>query len=247
MRKNILIVFCTALVMCFSGCVVVNFSEGGAVSGKGEPERFEISVGGYNGIKVETGCEIQYYAEPSNTVVLEIQPNLRGYFVVEVKDGELIVRSTKKINFYPNKSLTLPVLRISTPVLYSLTVTGICTFKANDTITADHFNLEISGAGNGKAEFDVNSLKANMEGTGNFELSGKADIAEINLSGIGELNAFSLQTREASVALEGTGTIRINSSEKLRVNANGIGAVEYKGYPNLSLNTNGLVNIREAN
>jgi len=38
-----------------------------------------------------------------------------------------------------------------------------------------------------------------VSGAGSFELSGKADIAEIELSGTGELNAFSLQTREASV------------------------------------------------
>ena len=243
MRRNILIVLCAVLVLCFSGCVVANFTtDERAVSGKGVPEKYEIYTGEYSGIRVEGLCEIQYFAAPSNTVTLEIQPNLREYYVVEVKNGELIVSNTRKIN-YSSRS---PVLTVSTPALNSLAIAGMCTFKINDKIKGDAFNLDIRGAGDGNAEFDVNSLKASMAGAGDFEFSGKADIAEIKLSGAGKLNAFSLQTREASVDLSGAGTIKIYSSEKLSIKASGAGTVEYKGSPSLSLNTSGLVSIKKA-
>ena len=253
MRKNIFIderseiasvILCVLFVLCFSGCVVVSisYSTEKAVSGKGSPGKYEIYTGEYSGIKVEGLCEIRYFAAPSNTVTLEIQPNLREYYVVEVQNGELIVRSTRKIN-YSSRS---PVLTVSTPVLNSLTIGGMCTFKTNDKIKGDAFNLDIRGAGDGNAEFDVNSLKASMAGAGSFEFSGKADIAEIDMSGTGKLNAISLQTREASVNLSGAGTIRINSSEKLSIKASGVGTVEYKGSPNLSLNTGGVVSIRQV-
>jgi hypothetical protein len=243
MRKNILIVLCILLVLCFSGCVVVNFTGTGTVSGKGTPEKYEIKVGEYNRIKVEGNCEIQYYAALSNTVTLEVQSNLREYFVVEVKNGELIVSTTKNISYNSGKA---PILMVSTPVLNSLTIAGICTYKANDKIKADTFNLEISGAGSGKAELDVNSLKASISGVGNFELYGKADNAEIILSGTGELNASSLQVRESSVELSGVGTIRVYCSEKLSIEASGAGTVEYRGSPSLSLNKGGVVNIKKV-
>jgi hypothetical protein len=217
--------------------------EGGSVSGTGVPEKFEINASNYNRIEVEGNCEIQYYAAPSNTVTLEIQPNLREYFVVEVKNSVLIIRTTKRISY---NSGNHPVLTVSTPVLNSLTITGMCTFIANDKIRTDTFNLEISGAGSGKAELDVNSFKANMSGAGSLELYGKADNAEIELSGAGELKAFSLQIREASVDLSGAGTIRINCSEKLSVVARGAGTVEYRGSPSLSLNKSGTVSIRKV-
>jgi len=244
MRKNIFFVLCALFVLCFSGCVVVSFSNENAVLGKGSPEKYEIYTGEYNGIKVEGLCEIQYFAAPSNTVTLEVQPNLREYYVVEVQNGELIISNTKKISYNSNK---VPVLTVSTPALNSLTIGGMCTFKANDKIKGDAFNLDIRGAGNGNAEFEVNSLKASMAGAGDFEFSGKADISEIDLSGAGNLNAFSLQTREATVALSGVGTIKINSSEKLNIKASGAGTVEYRGSPSLSLNTSGVVKIRQVN
>jgi len=247
MRKNILIVLCPLLVLCFSSCVVVSFMHTDAVAGKGAPEKYEIKVGEYNRIKVEGGAwEIQYYSAPSDTVTLEIQPNLREYFAAEVINGELIVRNTKRINFYSKKSL-FPVLTVSTPALSSLTITGACNFKTIDKIKTDTFKLEIRGAGDGKAELDVNSLKTNMSGAGSFELFGKADNAEIKFGGAGELIASSLQIREASVNFSGAGTIRINCSEKLSIEARGVGLVEYKGSPNLNLSTNGPVSIRKVN
>jgi len=254
MRKNILFVLCTVFVLCFYGCVLINFSNenraasgSGSVSGKGVPEKYEIRVGEYNRIKVEGGnCEIQYYSAPSNTVTLEVQPNLREYFVVEVKNSELIVRTTKRINTYSNKSFT-PVITVSTPVLNGLTITGACKLKTNDKIKADTFILEVNGASAGKAELDVKSFKASISGAGSFELSGRADNAEIELSGAGELNAFSLQMREAQVNLSGAGSIKINCSEKLHIKASGASEVEYMGSPNISLNTSGAVSIKKVN
>jgi hypothetical protein len=244
-RKTILIILCPVIVLCFSGCVVTSFTEAGTVFGKGDPEKYDLKAGEYSKIKVDGRCDIQYYAAPSDTVTLEVQPNLREYFVTEVINNELIIRTTRKINFRSKKTLS-PVLTVYAPALNSLKIAGMCTFKANDKITADSFYLEISGAGDGKIELDVNSLKASMSGAGRFEISGKADNAEIAMSGAGELNAFSLQTRDASVNLSGVGTIKINSSEKLYVKASGAGKVEYKGSPALSLNTSGAVNIKKA-
>jgi len=243
MKKNILIVLCVLLNFCFSGCVIVNIGDLNAVSGKGAPEKYDINVGEYNKINVEGYyCEVQYNAASSNTVNLEIQPNLREYFVVEVQNGELIIRTTKKIS---GSSVT-PVISVSTPVLNSLNIAGECTFKANDKIKADVFDLKISGAGEGKAELDVKSLKVKMSGTGDFTLSGKADIAEIDLSGVGDLDAFSFQVREASIDFSGVGTLQINSSEKLNINGDGTGTVEYKGSPIITVNKSGLVSIEKV-
>jgi len=244
MKKPILIVLCTLLVLFFSGCVVVNYTDASAVSGKGTQEKYTINVGEYNGIKVEGLCEIQYYAAPSNTVTLEIQPNLREYFVVEVQNGVLIARTTKKISYNSGKS---PVLTVSTPTLNSLIITGACTFKTIDKINTDTFNLNISGAGEGKAELDVNRLIASMSGAGSFELSGKADNAEIKFGGAVELKAFSLQISEASVIFSGAGALDISCSEKLSIDASGAGSVKYKGSPILSLNTRGVVSVKKVN
>jgi len=243
MKKTIFIALCALITLFSSGCVVVNYTDSNAVSGKGTLEKYVINVGEYNGIKVEGLCEIQYYSAPSNTVTLEVQSNLREYFVVEVENGVLILRTTKKIRYNSDKA---PVLTVSTPALNRLTITGACTFKTVDRIKADTFILDINGAGDGKVEFDANRLIANVSGAGSFELSGKADNADIKFSGAGDLKAFSLLIREASVIFSGAGSIEINCSEKLFIDASGVGSLEYKGSPILSLSSRGPVSIKKA-
>ena len=162
---------------------------------------------------------------------------------MEVKDDELVVRSTRNINFNSSKR---PVLTFSTPALEGLTITGAFDFTAHDKINAVSFNLSLNGAGTGRAEVDVESLSVNMFGAGNFVLSGLADTADIVLSGASDLNALALETREAAIRLSGAGSAGISSSESLSINASGAGSVTYRGSPSLNLNTSGPVSVRKV-
>jgi hypothetical protein len=122
MRRNIFTTLYILLALCFSSCVVVNLTGANAVSGNGALDKFEMKVSEYNKVKIEGNCEIRYYAALSDTVTLEVQPNLREYFTVEVKNSELIVRSTKRIGYNSSKT---PVLTVSTPTLNSLVLGGV--------------------------------------------------------------------------------------------------------------------------
>jgi len=245
MKKIIPIALCIAFAAaCFTGCVVMNISDSSTVTGRGNPEKYEFQVGQYNGIKVDGFYNIHYHAAPSDIVTLEIQPNLLEYFVVEVRDGDLVVRSTRRINFGSRRG---PVLTVSTPVLNRLTIDGASTFTAHDKITSDSLTLVLRGAGSGTAELDVENLSANISGAGKIELSGRAATADLNLAGAGDLNALSLQTQDATINLSGAGSIRVNSSDSLSINANGAGSVLYRGSPRISQNTSGVVSIRQVN
>jgi len=245
MRKIIALTICTVIIaVMLSGCVSVVFSPilGSGLSGSGSPESYTWDVGSFTDVRVDIHCDIKYYSAPSDTVTLEIQPNLREYIEVEVSGGVLTVRATRSIS----TSGRAPVLTISTPVLNSLSISGAGVFTAFDTITTESFSLNIFGAGSGKADFDVSELKVNMSGAGAFELSGRADNAEYSMSGAGTIEAFSLQSRDASVNLSGVGSVRLSCSDNLRINAGGMGTVEYRGSPNVDLSRGGMVTVRNV-
>jgi len=241
MKKILVIAF---FAMCFSGCVILNISDIKSVAARGNQATYEFKVGEYSKIRVEGLYEIHYYAAPSDTVTLAVQSNVREYYRVEVKDDELIVRTTRTINFGSNKA---PVLTVSTPVLDRLIVEGASSITTYNKITANSLTLVFTGAGSGRIELDVDSVSLEMSGAGKYQLSGRADYANFNMSGAGELNALSLPTREAVVNLSGAGTARVSCSENLRINANGAGTVEYRGSPTLNINRSGVVSIRQIN
>ncbi|MDR0323224.1 MAG: DUF2807 domain-containing protein [Treponema sp.] len=245
MKKILVFLFCALIaVFCFSSCILINFSDFGSVKGEGDLEKFEFRVGDYNRIKMEGAYEVRYYSASSDIVTLNVQPNLKEYFKVEVTNGELIVSATKRIRFSNNK---MPVLTVSTPLLTRLNIEGACDFKALDKITSDSLSVIMSGAGRMAAELDVNSLIVDMSGAGSMEFSGRADKTSIEISGAGEIDALSLQSREAKINLSGAATVKISISEFLRIDADGVGTVEYRGSPVVEQNTSGMVNIRRVN
>jgi hypothetical protein len=234
--------FASVFAVYFSGCVVINFSDSNAVAGKGDLEKYELRVGGYSGIKTKGSFAVRYRAAYSDTVTLEIQPNLREYFTAEVISGDLVVGTKRRISVTPGKT---PVLTVSTPVLNRLNIEGACTFTAYDTIKADSFTLKVSGAGDGKAELDVDNLFVEVSGAGDFGFSGRADNAGFNLSGTGDLEALSLQTQTANIRISGAGTVAINCEKDLHVDASGTGTVKYKGSPALDINRSGMISIKK--
>lgn len=219
-----------------------NSREGSTVVAQGGVESYDFEVGDFTEIRIDAFCNIEYYATPSDTVTLKIQPNFRDYIVVEESDGVLVVRSTGNINW---SNQTAPVLTVSMPALKKVTLNGAGGFIAHDIIKTDSFNLVINGAGDGKYKLDVNSLQVDLFGAGDCELSGSANIAKLSLFGAGNLEALSLITREASVNLFGVGDIGINCSEDLKINATGVGSVEYKGSPSVDINKGKMVSVRK--
>jgi len=241
MKKIIAAALAAMLIaLSFSGCVVVNYHPvRNAIAGKGTPESYEFKVGDINELRVELLCNVRYYSSPSDTVTLEIQPNLIDYITVDERAGVLTLRATRNIvwNNYA------PVLTVYAPDLNRLSIAGAGNFRAYDTIETDSFELRLDGAGSGTAEFDVNKLRVDMAGAGDFILSGRADSVELNMAGAGRLDALSLEARMADIVLAGVGAVRVNCSERLRIEAGGLGSVEYKGSPEMEIDRGGLVSI----
>jgi len=197
----------------------------------------------YNEVRSSIFCDIEYYSQPSDTVTLRIQPNLVEYIEIKVINGVLYIDSTKNFQW----SDETPVLTVSTPSLVAVTISGAGTFTAHDTIASDSFSLRVSGAANATAELDVDKLYLNITGASdNITFSGRADTADILVSGAATINALSLQTRETSIDLSGFGSIKVSCSGSLSINASGAGQIEYRGTPALDINDSGVVDIRQA-
>ena len=214
------------------------------VIGKGEPEDFEYKVSNYIGIRIDGHFEIRYYSAPSDTVTLTIHPNLHEYYIVEEKNGVLLVRTKKRTNI---NSVKTPILTVSTPILNHITLNGAVNLITYDKIAGDSFSVNANGASNSIVEVDVESLTVGISGASKIEFSGKTKNSHFKMSGASELNAFTLQANDTTINLSGTGAIKVNTLESLNVNASGASSIEYRGSPNLNLKTSGLSSVKQVN
>jgi len=251
--KRIFLIAISLITISFSGCFVINLADVNTPKPHGKQEVYTFLVGEYSGIHINGYCDVNYYSAPSDAVTLKVQPNLLEYFVIEVVDDILYIRTTKRINF---GSWQNPLVTVSVPVLNSLTIDGFggaggfgstSTFTAVDKITSDMLQILIRSAVTSRAELDVEYLYVNVFGASKLELSGNANNANIRVSGAAELNALALQTSDTVIDLSGAGTIRVSCSDNLEINAEGAGTVEYRGSPRLNQKTGGVVTIRQLN
>ena len=247
MKKVVLLALCVMIAaVTLTGCIAVYTPGvwGRGITGRGAMETYTIEVGEFTEVRVELLCDILYSSEPSDSVTLEIQPNLMKHIIVEESGGVLKVRSTRSIRWTTNAQT--PVLHISTPELNRVTHAGAGSFRTIDPIVADAFTLSITGAADSKAVLDVDSLTVKLTGAGDIELSGRADVADVGIAGAGKLDALGLKTRSTAINLAGVGTVRISCEESLSIVAGGVGTVEYSGTPVIDISRGGLVTLRSV-
>ncbi|MEM6844277.1 MAG: head GIN domain-containing protein [Bacteroidota bacterium] len=116
--------------------------------------------------------------------------------------------------------------------LRDLKIVGLVQVFSEDVVRADRFRVAVEGMGRMEMKLDISRLDVESAGTANMYLSGKADEVTILNDGTGTIDAFDLVCQDADVEVNGTGTVQIHASERLRAEANGFGAaVKYRGEP----------------
>lgn len=110
-------------------------------------------------------------------------------------------------------------------------------------------SLVFSGVGDVSAtnNLDAETLSVNLSGVGNMDLKGTADNFHVVLSGVGDVNAGEMVTKESSVSLTGIGSARVNVSDRLEASIRGTGDILYKGDPELIVSISGNGRVAKIN
>jgi hypothetical protein len=116
-------------------------------------------------------------------------------------------------------------VNIATPQLNEITTTGVNNIEVNQ--------LKQQG-----------QLTLNIEGVGNFSMSGSADQLLINSIGASNLEAFDFEATNCEINLSG---VQITVSEILSGALSGVGNILYKGAPSIDVSVTGVGNVVNAN
>lgn len=231
-----------AAAIFLGGCVGVSFQSPrsgmrDSIKGEGPMTTVEYETGDYDSVEIEGGdFELVYSSAPSGKVIVEIQENLAEYLSVAVRNGRLIVGSDTYLQTDPDD---MPRITIAAPVLREIRSGGSLTIRQADTVTADSFTLDSSGACDVTLTLEVGAVNMAISGAGLANLSGRSESADISVSGAGSVEALGLETREARIELNGSGSAGISCAESLEVEISGAGSVRYKGSPRIRQDISG--------
>jgi len=154
-------------------------------------------------------AEVIINVGPPASLNLDADERTMKYVETRVKGDRLYIDVSKKHSWFSNQSRLK--ITVTLPMLKSLESDG-----AGD--------IEITGLNGGDQELD-------LSGAHNVKAEGHLDKLRLKLSGAGNVNYKKVVIADARVTVNGAGNVELHTTDSLRAEVNGVGAVTYSGDP----------------
>lgn len=184
-----------------------------------EPFDHLILSGVFN-VKIESGEQ--------EKVVINTQEDILDHIIIEHKKNKLTIKTDddyKKI-----KSEMINILVVCKE-LSALRISGVGNVECQNAIKGDDLELLISSVGKTDLNLKVTSIMAKISAVGDISVSGSAEKATINTSGVGNFDLSGFVVKNVHMTNSGVGNVSVHATENLDLTSSGIGKVSYYGKP----------------
>lgn len=188
----------------------------------------------------ELNGNLELQQGPVAEIRLEGDDNILPLITTEVVDSVLYIKE-RSLGLFQNIKPGKPiVVALSVNNLTEVVFTGEGQLTSHGALQFDSLSLSLAGAARAELELNVQALKAQIPGTGEYILKGSAKAQKIILEGTGLFDGRNLLGDTATVSISGTGRALLNVSEDLHVVITGSGEVSYVGTPKITQVIQGL-------
>jgi hypothetical protein len=219
--------------------ILAGFSSCRKVSGEGPIITETRNETGFSGVAISIPADVVYKQSATYKVEIKAQRNIIDLIESPVVNGELRLRFKHNVNL---RSYDKVIVTISSPDIYSLSLSGSGRLDVSDPIITPRMRLALSGSAN----VNIDSLKSAgrietvVSGSGNVSIrSGSSLQTDILVSGSGKINMEGVVANNADVSISGSGDVRSNAQQNLKVRISGSGSLYYRGTPSITSNISG--------
>lgn len=151
---------------------------------------------------------------------------------LEVQGRTLIVRRNASVwSNNPSRPPGPVTISVGTHDLTAAWING-AGGVAIDRVKGQSFELVVSGSGGAEVgTLSVDRLRVSISGSASVRLGGAAEAATFFVRGPSMVDAASLTAKAASIAAEGSSTIKLTATDTAKVDANGLATIELAGRP----------------
>lgn len=220
--------------------------EFGRTVGNGKMKTEDRSIGAFQELRMEGMGKLLFDPEvPAGIIRIEADEDLLKHIKTEVTGltGDRLVLSDDGLRGPGTWEITY---RLAPPLgLSELVMAGMGSVEgALASPTAPEFAVSLEGMGQIRLKIQGKAVKVQQQGQGEIVLEGEAQSVEVSAQGLGKVDTSALLTAEADVLSQGVGEVVVYASEKVKVRAQGLGAVHFKGHPaQTDVETEGLTKV----
>jgi len=128
--------------------------------------------------------------------------------------------------------------------LTEVTLAGLGSIEAAEPLRAQNLTLALDGMGKINLAVNAATVHVRQQGQGEVVVTGTADQVDVRADGLGRVRLSELTAKAVDVESNGLGEVTVNATQKLKVRANGLGAVHFSGHPaQTDVQTKGLTQV----
>ncbi|HYF31401.1 MAG TPA: head GIN domain-containing protein [Chitinophagaceae bacterium] len=217
---------------------------GERVRGNGNLKTEDRSAANFTSVSSFGEYDVYLSQGTSYSVRIEAEENLLPY-IETIVDGDMLKIRTKE-GYWLSNSTDLKIF-VSAPAYSKVKTFGsgniLSQGKLNNTSAIE---LEVAGSGDVKVEVNAPEVRADLQGSGNIDLSGETRTFTGSILGSGDIKAANLKSENANVDITGSGNADVYASVKLDVDIKGSGDVRYRGSAQTSSNVAGSGSVKKV-
>jgi hypothetical protein len=206
------------------------------VQGSGNVITEERHVSGFDSVDMSGFGEVFITQGDTESLTIETDDNLMQYIESVVRGNTLYLEFEDNTIPDPSGKITF---RLNVIDLEALDLSGAGSFIIDSLETS---NLEITFGGAGKVDLDsllADRVSTRVSGAGDISLTGEVGAQDIHIAGVGKYVAPDLKSNQATVQIEGAGSVVIWVVDELDLTVQGAGNVDYYGNPTVTQNIEG--------
>jgi len=214
------------------------------VTGSGVATTETRNVTGFHSVVLGVGARVEVLQGDSESLSITGDDNIVPLVETLVENGTLKIRWKGNADISANyQSLAIVV---SAKRIDALTVGGSGRIHAA-RLQSPSLRATIGGSGEIALDaLDTDAIHFTIGGSGRVTAAGRADTVEVAVAGSGELSAAKLESRRASIAVQGSAQADVWAKETLNATIAGSGAVTYRGSPQVHRTVVGSGTVRQA-
>ncbi len=200
------------------------------------------TVAAFDQVRLEGLGKLVFDASiPPGTVRVKADQRLLPRIVTSVTGSTLVV---KEDGLQGPDAFGLE-FRLAAPTgLARVTLAGVGSIEAEQPLVCQELSLVLEGLGKIELAVTAGSVFVRQQGQGELVVRGTADTVTVRTDGLGRVEASELVAKEADVESNGLGEVTVHATQKLKVRANGLGSVRFRGHPAVTdVQTAGLTQV----
>ena len=235
-----IIPFLLGILLLASGCRQIS---GIRERGSGNIKAETRNASGFTNIDVSGAIDVYIKQDSTTSVKVETDDNLLQYVEVETSGSTLEIYTERGVWLRPSNKIKVYV---STPSFKEFTVSGASSISSENLITStEALHVGLSGASDGKFEFDAPKITVDLSGASEVSIRGKTKDFEAGGSGASHIRCYELLAENTNVDLSGASEAEVYASIRLKGEASGASSVDYKGSASANVEKSGASSVKK--